>query len=1273
MFKASVRSLQKASKQARRDRLEGLIQQAEHAAKQHSPSELYRIINQIAPKKRHDRIRVRSEDGRLLDKKKEFEAIFTYFQKAFSRRDTFDCPPLQPLGIEPSEVQEAIMQLKNNKAVPEGSLPAEMWKLCPELCADWLSRILAQSTQHNSLPAEVLAIVLRTRLLAIVQDRLRAIPQFAYCPQKAIDQAISRVAQHCATVRELVRHNTVATHERREGRQQAECKGGIMLSLDLSRAFDLLSRAALDKSFTAANVPAELRTATIQIHESCRYTVRHGSQQDQFALQVGVRQGCALSPLLYALYTAWLYEQIALETDHQWASRFLTIFADDNSQLYGLHAVGLTAPVLRDLEAADARALRAIATSPAHIFHDTLKKLLVKRCARVSDDWQRNWFERQLQALENSSSTVDVSLQVHLTPQGIPGVPCPECGVVFVNRRHMLSHAARKHKSQEPAGTPQETSKDTRKSGVWYMQHAVMGMPHCRHCDKKFTRFEGFKKHLRQACPILHANCPVVPSQPKQCDTLLQTEHAAELVVQVASAREGSEGPTPQACPDDAEPASSVNVSDALQYCDKFRTLSLSGWRNVLRDQEFCKSLSTYCVLCGQWASPTGFKQHIRLCHQNTHAIHARAVARCTQIGLAAVSPCRYCGAVVKLPSRSQKMASMDVEENDRAAVAQREMAVLGLPGANPTPGAASGQAEGDSWKNWEKENKGWGEQEGRQKWPRSEGGKGPGRSYGGWPKRKTPEQEEKAALDKQTQVLLQLMTRMTLRHEKELCRIRVDTSFVMFCDVGNHGCLPQLKATAENWSEKYVAQQVTTSLRVIMMLTLVRALRDKLDKVTVDDELAGKYKTLSWLTDGANAMSPCWNYLEWSSSEKKENVSQTTQPIKHQDVLSILDRLDHFIPQPGILTAFQNTKGMDSRQASEVVPFLISVGLRQEGTAEVHASLQKLSGCSCMKLVACRLRRPRSTPTVGQEPRRSLHGDGVLRLVQSSHTVEDPGRSSTSGASRSTRQDGDVEAPALPAARLVNPDNLCYANSVLQAFYWGGVVTRRLAESYGAAQAGVHILARSGNPYLPQCMPLQILFRGWRNLRRQNDAAEFYAHVVEVAQASIYAGAWEARLDNPHTVSDGGTLQSPVLLHFPGADLTALIHAWHRQHAIHALRFHSGVLTLQLCRYIGLRKNRQSLPITAGERISLPVFSEPQGTDVRWESFRVIWVIFHLGATVTSGHYQAALCLQAGGNWVYKICNDAKSPKDPNLKETQHIARDGYLVGLLHIPANSE
>ncbi|CAE7872675.1 unnamed protein product [Symbiodinium necroappetens] len=309
-----------------------------------------------------------------------------------------------------------------------------------------------------------------------------------------------------------------------------------------------------------------------------------------------------------------------------------------------------------------------------------------------------------------------------------------------------------------------------------------------------------------------------------------------------------------------------------------------------------------------------------------------------------------------------QCMSVLDVDESDRAAVAQREMELLGL---NSLPSRAGPpQASQDEWQKWEDQlqTKNWGADE-PSKWRKAESN-GTGRSYGGWgPKRKTPEQEDKdKALDKETQQLLQLMTRMTLRHEKELSRLRVDTSFVMFCDVGDHGCLQQLKATAENWQEQYAAQKVTTSLKVIMMLSLLKALRSKMEQVTIDQEITEKYKTLAWLSEGANALAPCWNYLEWNSTDKKEQVA-SVPPIKHQEVLAILDRMEQAVPQPGILTDFRNTKGMDGKP-SEVVPFLISIGLRQAATAEVHAGLQKLSGCSCMKLVACRLR-----PDRGQRP----------------------------------------------------------------------------------------------------------------------------------------------------------------------------------------------------------------------------------------------------------------------------------------------------------------
>ena len=98
--------------------------------------------------------------------------------------------------------------------------------------------------------------------------------------------------------------------------------------------------------------------------------------------------------------------------------------------------------------------------------------------------------------------------------------------------------------------------------------------------------------------------------------------------MKVASAREESEGLTPQVHSNTTAQDTQMATASVLMQNADFQAMSLQHWQSVLRVPEYCKSLSTYCVLCGQWASCAGFKQHIRLSHESTRAVHRRAGSR---------------------------------------------------------------------------------------------------------------------------------------------------------------------------------------------------------------------------------------------------------------------------------------------------------------------------------------------------------------------------------------------------------------------------------------------------------------------------------------------------------------------------------------------------------------------------------------------------------------------------------------------------------------------
>ena len=129
-FARSSRQLRSQSRAARRAWLTQQIHAASEAAGRSDLSEVYRIIRTLAPKSRRDPVRIRTPDGHLLSPQMQFEAIHTYFAKAFQRQRAYEpAACADTLELCHGEVIEAIQALKPRKAVPRGSPIAEVWHL----------------------------------------------------------------------------------------------------------------------------------------------------------------------------------------------------------------------------------------------------------------------------------------------------------------------------------------------------------------------------------------------------------------------------------------------------------------------------------------------------------------------------------------------------------------------------------------------------------------------------------------------------------------------------------------------------------------------------------------------------------------------------------------------------------------------------------------------------------------------------------------------------------------------------------------------------------------------------------------------------------------------------------------------------------------------------------------------------------------------------------------------------------------------------------------
>lgn len=271
-------------------------------------------------------------------------------------RDFFSWP------FSAHDMYTGLMQLPLFKALSPDSAPAPLWHAAAPFAAEYLQPYLDDCSSKGSLPkcwsggvltflnkpgksgrspADLRPIALleptgkmvmgliASQLMQSLSSRLFRLPQFAYLPRRGGDEAIARVRQHCFNVRELLHSLRFDIHRAAQSTPGPDVAGGLILSLDLTKAFDSVLRSKLFQALHSLGADPTTIALISQIYDQTTFSFWHRGHFRELPTKRGIRQGCKAAPILWACYCAWILEASAQINDWDWLRDVVTAFADD--------------------------------------------------------------------------------------------------------------------------------------------------------------------------------------------------------------------------------------------------------------------------------------------------------------------------------------------------------------------------------------------------------------------------------------------------------------------------------------------------------------------------------------------------------------------------------------------------------------------------------------------------------------------------------------------------------------------------------------------------------------------------------------------------------------------------------------------------------------------------------------------------------------------------------------------------------------------------------
>ena len=312
---------------------------------QEGEKELYRLARQrdrVGKDIQQVRVMKDAEGNVLTSKESVTRRWKEYFEKLTNeenarerREEDADMVNEEVRKISSEEVRTAIKKIKSGKAVGPDGIPAEVWKCLGTIGVEYLTRLFNKILDSEQMPEEwrrsmlvpiyknkgdvqccgnYRGIKLMSHTMKIwervVETRLRAEvriceQQYGFMPGKSTTDAIFALR--------------MLMEKYREGQKELHC-----VFVDLEKAYDRVPREELWFCMRKSGVAEKYVRVVQDMYEGSVTAVRCAvGVTEWFEVKVGLHQGSALSPFLFAVVMDRLTDEVRQE------SPWTMMFADD--------------------------------------------------------------------------------------------------------------------------------------------------------------------------------------------------------------------------------------------------------------------------------------------------------------------------------------------------------------------------------------------------------------------------------------------------------------------------------------------------------------------------------------------------------------------------------------------------------------------------------------------------------------------------------------------------------------------------------------------------------------------------------------------------------------------------------------------------------------------------------------------------------------------------------------------------------------------------------